>query len=414
MDFRPFRGLRPSRELVSRVACPPYDVIDSDEARQRVVGNPYSFLHVTKPEVDLPPETDPYSDVIYETAASTFRRFLDDGVFREDPKPRFYAYRQQMGEHTQMGLVGVASVDEYDQDLIKKHEHTRRDKEDDRARHVDTVGANAGPVFLTYRADRAIDAVLAAAAVGAPDADIEADGVRHTLWVLRDPSIVRTLQNAFGAVPAFYVADGHHRAASASRTRALRRGRNPSHTGDEAYNRFLCVVLPDDQLRILPYNRVVRDLAGLTVEAFVERVTEKFDVAKASDAAPTEPRTFRMLLGGQWYSLTAREGTFPATDPVRSLDVAILQDNLLGSVLGIGDPRTDKRIDFVGGIRGTGELERLVASGRYAVAFSMFPTTLCQLMGVADAGKVMPPKSTWFEPKLRSGLVVHLLDGEGP
>lgn len=409
MDFRAFRGFRPPTALVDEVACPPYDVINSDEARERVVGKARSFLHVTRPEVDLPVDIDVHADAVYEMAAANFRRFLADGVFVQDGAPAFYVYRLVWGEHVQTGLMGAASVDEYDAGLVKKHEHTRRDKEDDRARHTDVVGVNAGPVFLAYHADADLDALVASAAVGDPTADVEADGVRHTIWAVSDPARVEAIRAGYQRVSAFYVADGHHRAASASRTRALRAGRNPAHTGEEPYNRFLAVVFPHDQLRILAYNRVVRDLNGHDEAAFLAAVRERFTVEPAAAVVPLEPRTFCMLLGGAWWALRAKDGSFPADDPVRSLDVAILQDNLLAPVLGIGDPRTDQRIDFVGGIRGTGELERRVASGAWAVAFSMFPTSLEQLMSVADTGQVMPPKSTWFEPKLRSGLVVHLL-----
>lgn len=409
MDFRAFRGLRPPTELLAEVACPPYDVVNSEEARERVAGKPRSLLHVTRPEVDLPEDVDIHADIVYETAASNFRRFLAAGVLQQDPAPAYYVYRLVWGSHVQTGVMGVASVDDYDRGLIKKHEHTRRDKEDDRARHTDAIGANAGPVFLAYHADTSLDGLAAAVADAPPTAEVEAEGVRHMLWAVTESAKIEEFRSAYAQVGAFYVADGHHRAASASRTRALRQGRNQNHTGQEAYNRFLAVVFPHDQLRILAYNRVVRDLHGLDQAAFLAAVTDRFEVAPAADASPTEPRTFRMLLGGQWYALRPRTGSFPEADPVRSLDVAILQDNLLAPVLGIGDPRTDQRIDFVGGIRGTGELERRVARG-WAVAFSLYPTSLEQLMSVADAGQVMPPKSTWFEPKLRSGLVVHSLE----
>lgn len=408
MDFRAFRGLRPPVELVDEVACPPYDVVNSEEARERVVGKPRSLLHVTRPEVDLPADVDVHADVVYETAAANFRRFLAEGTLVQDAAPAYYIYRQVWGSHVQTGVMGAASVDEYDRGLVKKHEHTRRDKEDDRARHTDVLGANAGPVFLAYHADPALDALTAAVTDAPPTAEVEADGVRHILWAVTDSARIDAFRAAYARVSAFYVADGHHRAASASRTRALRQSRNPGHTGDESYNRFMAVVFPHDQLRILAYNRVVRDLNGLDRDGLLAAVGERFEVTPASDSVPTEPQTFRMLLDGAWHALRPRAGTFPAGDPVRSLDVAILQDNLLAPVLGIGDPRTDQRIDFVGGIRGTGELERRAASG-WAIAFSMYPTSLEQLMSVADAGQVMPPKSTWFEPKLRSGLVVHSL-----
>jgi len=406
----PFRALRPPVELAAQVASPPYDVLSSDEAREMAAGNPLSFLHVNKPEIDLDPSVDLYDDEVYAKGAENLRRFVDQGTFIREASPSLYLYRQRMGEHVQTGLVAGASVDEYEADLIKKHEHTRRKKEDDRTRHTDVLDANAGPVFLAYRARPEIDGLVERLTAAQPTYDFVApDGIGHTVWVIADPGDRDALVAAFADVPEAYVADGHHRSAAAVRLRAQRRAANPQHTGEEPYNFFLAVFFPHDQLKILDYNRVVRDLAGMSPEAFLDRVRERFEVSDETDGHPDRARTFGMYLGGRWYRLTARSGSFPESDPVRGLDVAILQENLLAPLLGIGDPRADERIDFVGGIRGLGELERLVESGGWAVAFALHPTSIDQLFAVADAGTVMPPKSTWFEPKLRSGLIVRPL-----
>ncbi|MCU0232429.1 MAG: DUF1015 family protein [Thermoanaerobaculales bacterium] len=406
-----FRAWRPRPELAARVASPPYDVLSSDEARAMAADNQLSFLHVNKPEIDLPPGTDVYSPEVYAKGAENLRRLQEDGVFVREAAPAFYLYRQRMGDHVQTGLVAGASIDEYENDRIKKHEHTRRVKEDDRTRHVDALNANTGPVFLTYKARPEIDALVARLTAGAPLYDFVApDGIQHVLWVVERPQDREALAAAFSSVPALYVADGHHRSAAATRIRTLRREANPKHTGEEAYNFFLAVIFPDREMKILDYNRVVRDLNGLGREALLARIGERFDLAPGEDGRPPAPTAFGMYLDHAWYLLRAKAGSYPATDPVRSLDVAILQDNLLGPVLGIGDPRSDERIDFVGGIRGLAELERLVDSGKWAVAFALHPTSIAQLFAVADAGLVMPPKSTWFEPKLRSGLLVRPLD----
>ena len=410
--IEPFRAWRPRPDLAARVASPPYDVVSTEEARRLADGEPLSFLHVVRPEIDLPPGTDPHAPEVYAKGAENLRRLIEDGVLIREARPALYLYRQTMGDHVQTGVVAGASVDEYEAGLIKKHEHTRRAKEDDRTRHVEALGANTGPVFLTYRARPEIDAMVERLTRAEPVYDFTAeDGVRHTVWVVDGPADRDALVAAFGEVPELYVADGHHRSAAAVRVRAARRAANPDHTGNEPYNFFLSVIFPHDQMRILDYNRVVRDLAGMTRDAFLDRVRERFHVEPADNPRPTRPHTFGMYLDGRWYRLRALPGTFPEDDPVRSLDVAILQENLLAPVLGIGDPRTDDRIDFVGGIRGLGELERRVGSGEWAVAFAMYPTSIEQLFAVADAGLVMPPKSTWFEPKLRSGLIVRPLDG---
>ncbi len=408
---RPFRGLRPKKEFACQVAAPPYDVLSSDEARKMAEGNQLSFLHVGKPEIDLPADVSLYDDRVYAKGAENFRAFRTGGCFFQDETPCFYVYRQKMGDHVQLGLAACASVDDYEADRIKKHELTRADKEDDRTRHVDVLNAQTGPVFLTYPARPELDALMAEAVQAEPEyAFTSEDGIGHTFWVVRDPQWIARVGELFAGIPNLYVADGHHRSAAACRVRRLRRDANPRHTGEEEYNFFYAIIFPHDQLYIMDYNRVVKDLHGLDPDAFMGKVREKFEVAPAEGGKPGRTHDFGMYLGGRWYRLTAKPGTYDAADPVRSLDVSILQENLLAPVLGIGDPRKDKRIDFVGGIRGMAELERLVDSGRFAVAFAMFATSVNELMAIADAGQIMPPKSTWFEPKLKDGLVNHLLD----
>ena len=408
--LKPFRAWRPRPDVCAEVASPPYDVLSSAEAREMVAENPLSFLHVVKPEIDLEPGTDVYAPEVYETGAANLRRLVDDGALIREEKPALYLYRQRMGDHVQTGLVAGASVDEYEADLIKKHEHTRPVKEDDRTRHIDALDANTGPVFLTYKARPEIDALVERLTTTDPTYDFVApDGIQHVLWVVDSPADRDALVDVFAEVPDLYVADGHHRSAAGTRIRALRRDANPDHTGDESYNFFLSVIFPDKQMMILDYNRVVRNLNGLDQDAFVTSLGERFEMEPTEDGRPARRRCFGMYLGGRWYRLTAKDGSFPSDDPVSSLDVAILQDNLLAPVLGIGDPRSDERIDFVGGIRGLEELERKVDSGEWAVAFALHPTSIEQLFAVADAGLVMPPKSTWFEPKLRSGLIVRPL-----
>ncbi|MEW6509611.1 MAG: DUF1015 family protein [Bacteroidota bacterium] len=410
--LRPFRGFRPPPELAHRVASRPYDVLSSDEARQEAAGNPYSFLHVGKPEIDLPPETDLYDERVYQKGKENLDRFLADGILREDPGPSYYLYAQTMESHTQYGIVGCASVQEYLDDTIKKHELTRKDKEDDRTKHVRVTNAHSGPIFLTYRARPSIDAIVDRIRSRKPDADFEADdGIRHQLWVIGDPDVVGTINREFAAVPTLYVADGHHRSAAAARVGSERAHANPRHRGDEEYNFFLAVLFPQNQLRIMDYNRVVKDLKGMTPEGFLETIGRLFDVQTVSAGyRPSQKGEYGMYLGGSWYALQAAGELLAQPDPVERLDVSILQNHLLGPVLGIEDPRTSKRIDFVGGIRGLGELERRVNSGEMAVAFALYPTSIEELLAIADAGKTMPPKSTWFEPKLRDGIVVHLLE----
>jgi uncharacterized protein (DUF1015 family) len=403
--IRPFSALRPPTERAKEVASVPYDVVNTEEARALAASNPLSFLHVSRPEIDLPAGTDIYSDAVYQKAAENFQKLISDGVLEEEDAPHLYLYRLIMGEHEQIGLVACCSVDEYDADIIRKHERTRRDKEDDRTRHIMTLRAQTGPVFLTYRASRDVDMMIMETTMADALFDFTAeDGVQHTIW--RVPDAVRFVQ-AFRDVPFLYIADGHHRAASASRARAELKAQNPEHTGDEEYNFFLSVLFPSDQLRILAYNRIVKDLNGLSEEEFLSRVRERFELTENAPARPASSGNWSMYLKGRWHGLTLK-GERPE-DAIAALDVSVLQDNLLDPILGIKDVRTDKRIDFVGGIRGTDELEKLVREGRAAVAFSMYPTTIEDLLRVSDAGGIMPPKSTWFEPKLRDALLIHTI-----
>jgi len=409
--IRPFPGLRPAPEHVAGVIAPPYDVLNSKEARARAAGKPHSFLHVSKPEIDLPANIDPYSLEVYERGRQNFQAMLAAGVIKRDPAPHYYFYRQVMGSHSQVGLVAAASCADYASGRIRKHEHTQPAKEDDRVRQIDALNAQTGPVFLTYRRSDKIDALAKAVTAGAPDVDVTADdGVRHTLWVVSAPAQIAELSNAFAAVPRLYIADGHHRSAAALRVAEQRRAANRKHTGEEAYNYFLSVIFPDNQVQILDYNRVIRELRVLTPASFVERLHTAFDVEKqGAPAKPTRLGEFGMYLAHQWYRLRVHTDKVP-TDPVGRLDISVLQEQIIGPILGIADQRRDKRIDFVGGIRGMKELERRVDSGEMAVAFAIFPTSLTDLMAVADAGEIMPTKSTWFEPKLADGMVSHALD----
>jgi uncharacterized protein (DUF1015 family) len=404
--IRPFNALRPSEERAAQVAAVPYDVVNTEEARALASGNPWSFLHVSRPEIDLPDGTPIYSDQVYAKAAENFEKLKKDCPMTNEETPSLYLYRLIMGNQEQIGIVACCSVDEYDNDIIRKHERTRRDKEDDRTRHILVIRAQTGPVFLTYRAQEKIDVLVADALKGNPPLyDFVAnDNIRHTIW--RVPNY-EPLVAAFAEVPYLYIADGHHRAASASRARAELKETGFSFIGDEEYNFFQCVVFPDNQLKILPYNRVVRDLNGMSQEECLTRVRETFAVTENGPASPKQRGTWSMYLDGRWYGLALKDESSRPTGVVESLDVSILQDRLLDPILGIKDVRTDKRIDFVGGIRGTEELERLVNEGKAAVAFSLFATTIDDLLKVSDAGEIMPPKSTWFEPKLRDGLLSH-------
>ncbi len=410
--IRPFAGLRPASDRAADVIAPPYDVLSTEEARVRAKGKPWSFLHISKPEIDLPAGTDPHSAAVYAKGKENFRKMISEGMLRRDPESYYYVYRLVMGTHRQTGIVAAASVSDYDTNRIRKHEFTRPDKEDDRVHQIDALNAQTGPVFLTYRRSSSVDAIIENISGGTPEVDVTADdGVRHTLWIMRDRHQIDAITRTFDSMPFLYIADGHHRSAAASRVAAARRAVNPKHGGEEAYNYFLAVIFPDNQMQILDYNRVVKDLNGLRREDFLEKIGTAFMVNPESAAVkPRQAGEFGLYLKGQWYRLNIKPERIPATDPVKRLDVSLLQDNLIAPVLGIGDPRRDKRIDFVGGIRGLKELERRVDSGEMACAFSLYPTSIADMMAVADAGQVMPPKSTWFEPKLADGLVSHLLD----
>jgi uncharacterized protein (DUF1015 family) len=408
MRLNPFRALRPVPALAEQVAAVPYDVVSRSEATELARGNRHSFLHVGRSDIDLPAGTDPYDARVYTLAREALDRFAAEGVLLRDDRASLYLYRQIMDGRSQVGVVGCVHVDDYERDVIRKHEKTRQDKEDDRTRHVLTLNANAEPVFLTYADRPEIDALVAPVVATAPLYDFTApDGVRHTVWQVADPA---PLVRAFGGVPHSYVADGHHRSASAWRAGKERRGKNPAHQGDEEYNWFLAVLFPASQLRIMAYNRVVRDLNGKTPDEFLAALGRVGQVTPTTDPVPPRAGVCCIYLDRRWHRLAFDERTIDRADPIGSLDVSLLQERVLAPLLGIGDPRTDTRIDFVGGIRGTAELERRVDSGEMAVAFSLHPTSVEQLMAVSDAGVVMPPKSTWFEPKLRSGLFVHTLD----
>lgn len=414
--IKPFRGIRPAPGRAGEVAAPPYDVLSAEEARRIVqdgdARKPWSFLHVSKAEIDLPPDIDHYSPQVYAKSRENYLNMFAEGVLMQDDAPCCYAYRLVMGEHVQTGLVAAASVADYDSNRIRKHEFTRPDKEDDRVRQIEALNAQTGPVLLAHPDAPEVDAILAQASSGAPDADVTADnGIRHTIWAIRDAAVLQRLTFLFDAMPALYIADGHHRSAAASRVAAARHAKNPHHTGGEDYNYFLSVIFPHRQMRIMDYNRVVKDLNGLSTMGFLARLTERFVVSVCTPRyKPMQRGEFSLYLAGQWYRLTIHPHLIPHEDPVARLDVSLLSDNLLGPVLGIKDLRRDKRIDFVGGIRGLEELERRVDSGEMAAAFALHATDMEDLMAVADAGEVMPPKSTWFEPKLADGLVSHALD----
>lgn len=410
--LRPFRAVRPRPDLVERVAALPYDVMSSDEARQMVEGNPYSFLHVDKAEIDLDPGIDLYDPKVYQKARENLQGMLDNGVLEEDSQANLYVYRQIMNGRSQTGIVACCSIDEYLENKIKKHEHTRADKEQDRINHVNICDANTGPIFLTYKNRVDINQIIAAWCQKKPVCNYKSeDGIEHIVWVIDDQSTLDKLTGLFKQVDNLYIADGHHRCASGVRVGQMRRQEYPGYTGEEEFNYFLAVIFPDQDLYIMDYNRVVKDLNGLSVEEFLATIEENFIVNQVNSSGPYKPQEkhkFGMYLEGQWYELQARPDSYNANDPVARLDVSIMQNNLLRPLLGIEDPRTDKRIDFVGGIRGLEELERRVNEGM-KVAFSMYPTTIQDLMDIADADQVMPPKSTWFEPKLRSGLFIHKL-----
>jgi len=392
---------------VARVAAPPYDVVSRSEAAELAAGNPLSFLHVGRSDIDLPPETDPHDPAVYARARANLDHLLKEGIFLQEAEPSLYLYELTMDGRSQLGVVGCVSVDDYARDVIKKHEKTRKDKEDDRTTHLLTLNAHAEPVFLTHQSTPFLTQLNAKVTSGEPLYDfVTRDGVRQQVWKIRDTA---SYVDAFRRIGVGYVADGHHRSASAWRAAERLRAGNPSPTGNEEYEWFLAVLFPANQLRILPYNRVVKDLGSLSPEQFLRRLSEVGTLTPAPTPEPGAPGSFGIYVGGQWYRLTLDPGSIDTAHPVRSLDVSLLHERILEPILGIGDVRTDPRIDFVGGIRGTGELKRRVDSGEAAVAFAMYPVSVQQLMAISDAGEIMPPKSTWFEPKLKSGLFVHTL-----
>lgn len=412
--LKPFKGLRPPKHIAKDIAARPYDVLNSQEAREEAKGNPYSLLHITKPEIDLPEHIDEHDEQVYQKAKENFEKFKQNGWLVQDSEDYLYIYAQTMNGRTQYGLVGCAGVDDYLNGVIKRHELTRKDKEEDRMKHVRVTNANMEPVFFSYRAVPEIDAIIDnIVKTQEPEYDfITSDQVGHHFWVIRDKATIQRLVDLFAQIPYTYVADGHHRTAAAALVGKEKREQNPNYKGDEEFNFFLAVHFPDNQLNIIDYNRVVKDLNGLSPEQFIERLKEKFVVEEKGTEIykPNRLHNFSMYLEGKWYSLDAKPGTYDDNDPIGVLDVTVLSKYVLDEILGIKDLRTDKRIDFVGGIRGLGELKKRVDSGEMKVAFALYPVTMKQLIDIADTGNIMPPKTTWFEPKLRSGLVVHLLD----
>ena len=401
--LKPFAALRPKPELAAQICELPYDVMSSDEARLMAAGNPLSFLHVSKPEIDLPVGTDIYAPEVYAKGKENFQRLISQGALKQDERPSFYLYRQIMGGHTQVGLVAAASCEEYLANIIKKHELTRPDKEDDRVRHIEALDSQTGPVFLTYRAVAAFDEFVAKIILEKPAVDFTGkDGVRHTSWVISGAVDIMFVATQFAAIPFLYIADGHHRSAAAGRIFQSRHGAGRS-------GQFLAVIFPHNQMQILPYNRVLKDLNGLTPVELLKKLEETFHIVRMGSATPTRKHELGLFMNKRWHTLTFRKNFTGVADPIEKLDVTLLQKNVLAPLFGIDDPRTSKKINFVGGIRGTAELEKLVNSGEYACAFSMFPTSIEDLMSIADAGGIMPPKSTWFEPKLRDAMFCHLI-----
>ncbi len=410
--IKAFKGVRPKKELVEKIASPPYDVLSSEEARELAKDNPYSFLHVIKPEIDLEEGINLYDERVYNKAAENFNNFMEKGYLIQDNEPYFYIYKQIMGNHSQIGFVGVASVEDYEKGIIKKHELTREEKEIDRTRHILSLNAQAGPVFLVYRKNESesLNSILESVEKESPEYDFtSSDGVRHIFWVIKDKALINSIESAFEKIPYLYIADGHHRSAAALRVRNIKMKENKNHTGKEPYNFFLTVIFPHDQMNIMAYNRVIKDLNGFTVEEILKRMEKVFEINETNRQAPVQKHNIVMYVEGKWYCLSVKKEAFNPEDPIESLDVQILQKNVISPIFGINDIRKDKRIDFVGGIRGTEYLKKLVDSGEFKVAFSMYPTSIEELLKVADAKKIMPPKSTWFEPKLKSGIVVHLL-----
>lgn len=409
---KPFRGIRPPRNLVEQVASRPYDVLNSDEARAEAAGNPKSLYHIIKPEIDFPAGTDEHDERVYDRAVENFQAFRQNGWLVQDDADHYYIYAQTMDGRTQYGIVVAANVHDYVNGVIKKHELTRRDKEDDRMRHVRINNANIEPVFFAFPDNEILETIIRKVTSAEAEYDFTApDGFGHHFWVVDDPADIAAITKAFAAMPSLYIADGHHRSAAAARVGLEKAQTDTNHTGDEEYNYFLAVAFPASHLRIIDYNRVVRDLNGLTPEQFLKALEKDFIVAPkgAETYTPAGLHNFSLYLDGQWYSLTAREGRYDDADPIGVLDVTISSDLILRDILGIHDLRSDKRIDFVGGIRGLGELKRRVDSGEMALALALYPVSMKQLMDIADTGNIMPPKTTWFEPKLRSGLVIHEL-----
>src|SRR5450432_2596822 len=401
--IKPFAALRPKPELAAQICELPYDVMSSDEAREMATGNPLSFLHVSKPEIDLPTGTDVYAPAVYSKGAENFQKLVSQGALRQDAQPNFYLYRQIMGKHSQVGLVAAASCEEYLHGIIKKHELTRPDKEDDRVRHIETLDSQTGPVFLTYKSVRALDEFVAKKISEAPAIDFTAkDGVRHSAWTLNQPEEIKFIETQFAQIPSLYIADGHHRSAAAARVFQSRKGRGQS-------GRFLAVIFPHNQMQILPYNRLLKDLNGNSPEQLLKKLEAVFAISKNGNATPKQKHELGFYFQGRWQTLAFRESFLQSKDAIENLDVTLLQKNILAPIFGIDDPRTSKKINFVGGIRGTAELEKLVNGGQYACAFSMFPTSIEDLMSIADAGGIMPPKSTWFEPKLRDAMFCHMI-----
>ena len=413
MKIKPFKGVRPPKEYVEQVQSRPYDVLNSAEARAEAEGNEKSLYHIIKPEIDFPEGTDEHDPKVYEKAAQNFQMFQDKGWLVQDGKERYYIYAQTMNGKTQYGLVVCAYVDDYMTGKIKKHELTRRDKEEDRMKHVRVNNANIEPVFFAYPDNKDVDAIVAKYTTGTPEYDYtaELDGFRHTFWIIDDDADIQRITELFAAMPAMYIADGHHRSAAAALVGAEKAKQNPNHRGDEEYSFFMAVCFPANQLTIIDYNRVVKDLNGLSDEEFLKKLSEDFIVEKKGTEIfkPSRLHEFSLYLGGNWYSLVAKPGTYNDNDPIGVLDVTISSNLILDKILGIKDLRSDKRIDFVGGIRGLGELKKRVDSGEMKVALALYPVSMKQLIDIADTGNIMPPKTTWFEPKLRSGLVIHKL-----
>lgn len=413
MIIKPFRGIRPPKTLVEKVSSRPYDVLNSDEARREAEGNPMSLYHIIKPEINFEPGTDEHDPKVYTSAVEHFREFRQKGWLVQDSQDKYYVYAQTMNGHTQYGLVVAAWVEDYMEGRIKKHELTRKDKEEDRMKHVRVNNANIEPVFFAYPHRDDLDQIIASITAGEPEYDFVAapEGFRHTFWVINEPATIERITQIFKEIPSMYIADGHHRSAAAALVGNEKKLQNPHHTGNEEYNYFLAVCFPDNQLNIIDYNRLVRDLNGLTDEQFLEALKADFEVEKMGKEIykPQRLHNFSLYLSGEWYSLTAKQGRYDDQDPIGVLDVTISSNLILDKILGIKDLRTDKRIDFVGGIRGLGELKRRVDSGEMKMALALYPVTMQQIINIADSGNIMPPKTTWFEPKLRSGLVIHEL-----